>query len=138
MSLLLSAATSAASRVQCGACIELTRKQGPLLYMEEGSGWLLRGAVYDVTRRETFESLGEVWMQEVDMYRCGLPSFRCSCVETGGEGKSGFRVRRGLACLEPGRRMRAAAAQMYPAQRHSERAGWRRVMRGYGRPEIEF
>ncbi len=27
-------------------------------------------AVYDVTRRETFDSLGEIWMQEVDMYRC--------------------------------------------------------------------
>jgi hypothetical protein len=25
--------------------------------------------VYDVTRRETFDSLGEIWMQEVDMYR---------------------------------------------------------------------
>lgn len=25
-------------------------------------------AVYDVTRRETFESLGDIWMQEVDMY----------------------------------------------------------------------
>jgi hypothetical protein len=25
-------------------------------------------AVYDVTRRETFDSLGEIWMQEVDMY----------------------------------------------------------------------
>lgn len=24
--------------------------------------------VYDVTRRETFDSLGEIWMQEVDMY----------------------------------------------------------------------
>lgn len=27
-----------------------------------------RAAVYDVTRRETFDSLGEIWMQEVDMY----------------------------------------------------------------------
>lgn len=24
--------------------------------------------MYDVTRRETFDSLGEIWMQEVDMY----------------------------------------------------------------------
>jgi len=24
--------------------------------------------VYDVTRKETFESLGDIWMQEVDMY----------------------------------------------------------------------
>lgn len=31
---------------------------------------LVLGAVYDVTRRETFDSLGEIWMQEVDMYRC--------------------------------------------------------------------
>lgn len=25
-------------------------------------------AAYDVTRRETFESLDEIWMREVDMY----------------------------------------------------------------------
>ena len=25
-------------------------------------------AVYDVTRRETFESLEEIWMREVDLY----------------------------------------------------------------------
>lgn len=39
---------------------------GPMLFLLSSS--LLGGAVYDVTRSETFESLEHIWLNEWEMY----------------------------------------------------------------------